>query len=51
MIPSMTNQFGFQEAALCVVLLHLKEEDVFVYRHTATKNEKGASGCETEESA
>lgn len=25
-----------QEAALCVVLLHFKEEDMFVYRHTAT---------------
>lgn len=44
-------QYGFHEAALCVVLLHFKVEDAFVYRHTATENEKGAAGGETAESA
>lgn len=44
-------QFGFQEAALCIMLLHFKVEDVFVYRYTATANEKRAASCEVAESA
>lgn len=28
-----------------------KAEDVFVYRHTATANEKGAAGCKAAKSA